>query len=45
MCRPTCDSNRIVMNGINATGKQNHRCQDCGKAGATRLPRPLFYPH
>lgn len=31
MCCPKCDSNRIVMNGINATGKQNHRCQDCGR--------------
>ena len=26
---PVCGSDRIVRNGINATGKQNHLCKEC----------------
>ena len=28
---PRCDSTTIVRNGINATGKQNYLCQECGR--------------
>lgn len=28
---PTCHSTKIVKNGWNATGKQNHLCKDCGR--------------
>jgi insertion element IS1 protein InsB len=26
---PACDSEKVVKNGINATGKQNHLCNEC----------------
>jgi insertion element IS1 protein InsB len=28
---PSCESTTIVKNGINATGKQNYRCKQCGR--------------
>ena len=28
---PRCDSTTIVRNGINATGKQNYLCKECGR--------------
>jgi transposase-like protein len=28
---PACNSTKIVKNGLNATGKQNHLCRDCGR--------------
>ena len=28
---PACTSIRIVKNGFNATGKQNHLCRECGR--------------
>ena len=28
---PTCNSTKIVKNGLNATGKQNHLCRECGR--------------
>lgn len=28
---PRCDSTAIVRNGINATGKQNYLCKECGR--------------
>ena len=28
---PTCNSTKIVKNGFNATGKQNHLCRECGR--------------
>ena len=28
---PTCTSPRVVKNGKIHNGKQNHRCQDCGR--------------
>ena len=31
MSCPNCGSHRITKNGINATGKQNHKCKVCGR--------------
>ncbi|PZO56271.1 MAG: IS1 family transposase [Phormidesmis priestleyi] len=28
---PRCDSSAVVKNGFIHTGKQNHRCKDCGR--------------
>ncbi len=28
---PSCDSEAVVKNGFIHNGKQNHRCQDCGR--------------
>lgn len=28
---PRCDSDNIVKNGFIHNGKQNHRCNDCGR--------------
>ena len=28
---PNCNSNKIVKNGLNATGKQNHLCKTCSR--------------
>lgn len=28
---PSCDSESVVKNGCIHNGKQNHRCQDCGR--------------
>ena len=28
---PACTSIKIVKNGFNATGKQNHLCRECGR--------------
>lgn len=28
---PSCESERIVKNGKTHTGKQNHKCRDCGR--------------
>ena len=28
---PSCESNRIVKNGKIHNGKQNHKCNDCGR--------------
>ena len=28
---PNCSSTKIVKNGLNATGKQNHLCKGCGR--------------
>ena len=28
---PSCDSERIVKNGKTHTGKQNHKCRECGR--------------
>jgi len=28
---PACESHAVVKNGLNALGKQNYRCQDCGR--------------
>ena len=28
---PDCDSHNIIKSGINATGKQNHKCNSCGR--------------
>ncbi len=28
---PNCESERIVKNGKPHTGKQNHKCRDCGR--------------
>lgn len=28
---PTCHSQRVVKNGKLHNGKQNHKCQDCGR--------------
>lgn len=30
-CCPSCESERIVKNGRTHSGKQNHKCCDCGR--------------
>ena len=31
LCCPSCASTRIVKNGKTHTGKQNHKCRECGR--------------
>jgi IS1 family transposase/transposase-like protein len=35
MCCPDCNSQQFIKNGINATGKQNYKCLDCGRQFVT----------
>jgi transposase-like protein len=28
---PDCGSHKVIKNGINATGKQNYKCNSCGR--------------
>ncbi|MEO5377653.1 MAG: IS1 family transposase [Magnetococcus sp. DMHC-6] len=40
MICPNCESNNFVKNGFTLGGKQNHKCQDCGRQ-FVQDPRPF----
>ena len=31
LCCPSCESSQIVKNGKTHSGKQNHKCRECGR--------------
>ena len=42
---PACGSGHVVKNGFIHTGKQNHRCRDCGRQFVLKPKHPPISDH